>query len=315
MASLILRRLIILVPLLAIVSFVLFSLVVLIPGDAATTLAGGGDASVADIERIRSELGLDRPFLVQYGSWLWGVLHLDFGVSLDSGTPVAAELLARLPITLSLVVATMIVTIPLALGLGIWSGLRAGHGEDRAVLAGTSLAIAMPPFWVALLLVSLFAVVLRWLPPAGYTPFSEDPAGWLHRIVLPALALAAFPVAVLVRQLRGGLVDTMHKAFIRTAWAKGGSPRQVVLGHALKSAAMPAVTVLGLQVATLLGGSVVIEQVFTIPGIGSYLLNAINTQDLPAIQAVALVFVVTNVLVSLVVDLTYGVLNPKVRTS
>lgn len=315
MISLAIRRLLSVVPLLAIVSFALFSMVTLVPGDAATTLAGGADASAEDIARIRTGLGLDQPFLVQYGHWLADVVRLDFGHSLTSGQPVAQELLARIPVTVSLVMVTMMVTIPVSIALGLVSGLRAGHGDDRVVLAGTSLAIAMPPFWVALLLVSVFAVGLKWLPPAGYTPFGEDAVGWLERIILPAIALAAFPIAVLVRQLRGGLVETMGKAFVRTAWAKGGSARHVIVGHAVKSAAMPAVTVLGLQLATLMGGSVVIEQVFTIPGIGSYLLEAINTHDLPAIQAVALLFVLMNVVVNLAVDLTYGYLNPKVRAS
>ena len=315
MIGLVVRRLASLVPLLVIVSFALFGLVALVPGDAATTLAGGMNASTEDIERIRTSLGLDQPFLVQYGHWAWGVLHLDFGKSLQSGAPVAGELLDRIPVTLSLVLCTLILVVPITLGLGILGGLRAGRAEDRVVLIGTSLGIAMPSFWVALILVSVFAVTARWLPPAGYTPFTTDPSAWLQHMVLPAVALAAFPLAVLVRQLRGGLVETLYKPYVRTAWAKGGNSRQVVLGHALKSAAMPAVTVLGVQIATLLGGSVVIEQVFTVPGVGSYLLDAINTQDLPAIQAVALFYVIVNVVVSLLVDLTYGYLDPKVRAA
>jgi peptide/nickel transport system permease protein len=313
MTGLALRRLATVVPMLVIVSFLLFALVALVPGDAATTLAGGANASAEDIARVRTELGLDRPFLAQYADWAWGVLNLDLGTSLNSGAPVADEMLARIPVTLALVAATVVIVVPVALALGLLGGLRAGHGSDRLLLLGTTLGIAMPSFWVALLLV--FAVSLRWLPPAGYTALTDDPGGWLAHILLPAVALAAFPIAVLVRQLRGGLVETLGKAYVRTAWAKGGSVRQVVAGHALKGAAMPAMTVLGLQVATLLGGSVVIEQVFTVPGVGTYLLTAINTQDLPAVQAVALFFVVVNTALSLAVDLSYGLLDPKVRAS
>lgn len=313
--SMVVRRLIALIPLLIGVSIVIFSLVALVPGDPATTLAGGTDASFEDIQRIREELNLNDPFLVQYGKWLGDATRLEFGDSLYSGDPVTDEIGRALPATLGLVGATLVLIIPVSLILGLISGLRPGSATDRGVLTATSIGIAMPSFWVALFLVSWVAVRWKWLPPFGYTGLSDDPVEWAKRTILPAIALSTSAIAVLSRQLRGGIADTMRAPFIRTAWAKGGSSRQVIVGHALKNAALPSVTVLGLQTATLLGGSIIIEEIFTIPGLGSYLLQAISTVDLPAIQAVAMLYVLMNVAVNLVVDLAYGYLNPKVRTA
>jgi peptide/nickel transport system permease protein len=167
---------------------------------------------------------------------------------------------------------------------------------------------------VALLLVTLFAVQLRWLPPFGYTPFGEDPWQWFRHLILPGIALALTTAAVLSRQIRAGLADTMSSAFVRTAWAKGGNTRQVVVGHALKTSAIPAVTVLGLQIGGILAGAVIIEQIFSLPGLGTYLLGAVGNKDVPVILAAALLLVVVNMLASLSVDIAYGFLNPKVRT-
>jgi peptide/nickel transport system permease protein len=315
MLSFAMRRLLAIVPMLLIVSFVIFGLVTLIPGDAAVTLAGGIDAQPESVEQIRQELKLDEPFLVQYVDWLGGVVRLDFGDSLYSDEPIVDEVAERLPVTLGLAGLVFVLALAAALLFGITGGLRPGSLVDRVLLLLSSASISMPGFWVALLLVVIFAVELQWLPPFGYTEFAESPVEWFRRMILPASALALSTAAVVARQLRGGLADTMQSAFIRTAWAKGGSTRQVVVGHALKNSAIPAVTVLGLQVGVVLGGSVLIEQIFTIPGLGTYLLDAVNTQDLPAVQAVAVLFVIIQVGVSLVVDITYGFLNPKVRAA
>ncbi len=234
MIGLVVRRLAAMVPLLLFVSFVVFSLVTLVPGDAATTLAGGTDASVEDIEQIQAELNLDDPFIVQYGKWLGGAIHGDFGNSLLSGRPVWGELKRAIPPTLGLVAATLILVIPVALLLGLVSGLRPGSVRDKTVLTFTSASIAMPSFWVALLLVSLFAVRLQWLPPLGYESFFDGPWEWAKHMIMPAIALSVSAIAVVSRQLRGGLADTMSAPYIRTAWAKGGGSRQVIAGHALE---------------------------------------------------------------------------------
>lgn len=315
MLSLISRRLLALIPMLLIVTFIIFGLVTLIPGDAAVTLAGGVDAQPADIERVREGLDLDEPFLARYADWVGGVVRLDFGESLYSKAPISEELADRLPVTLGLAGLVLVFALAAALVVGIVGGLRPGSLLDRALLLLSSASISMPSFWVALLLVVFFAVQLQWLPPFGYTDFTDSPIEWLRGMILPASALALSTAAVLARQLRGGLADTMQSAFIRTAWAKGGTTRQVAVGHALKNSAIPAVTVLGLQATVILGGAVIIEQIFSIPGMGTYLLNAVNTQDLPAVQATAVLFVIIQVLISLAVDITYGYLNPKMRAT
>ena len=313
MLGMIARRLLTLIPVLLIVSFIVFSLTALIPGDAAQTLAGGPDAPPGAIEKIRHELELDRPFFVQYGHWLGNVVQGDLGTSLYSQKPITEEIAERLPVTFSLALITLLFAIPLALLFGVLGGLRPGGIFDRGLLVGTSLAIAMPSFLVGLLLISVFAVQLHWLPPFGYVQFGESPVEWFRHLILPATALALTTLAVLSRQLRAGLADTMDSAFVRTGWAKGGNTRQVVAGHALKTSAIPAVTVLGLQIGGILGGAVIIEQIFSLPGLGTYLLGAVDKRDIPVILATALLLVVINMIASLGVDITYGYLNPKVR--
>jgi peptide/nickel transport system permease protein len=308
------RRLLMILPVLLIVSFLTYSLTALIPGDAAQTLAGGPDASPEAIEEVRAELHLDEPFFAQYGDWLGGVVQGDLGTSLYSGQSISDEIAERLPVTFSLALLALALALPFALLIGIRGGLHPGGIFDRSSLVGTSIAIAMPSFWVGLLLVSLFAVTLKWLPPFGYVPFTENPWEWFRHLLLPAVALGLVVSAVLSRQVRAGLSDTMDSAFVRTGWAKGGNTRQVVTGHALKTSAIPAVTVLGLQIGALLGGAVIIEQIFSLPGLGKYLLGAVQQQDIPVVLASALLLVVINMLASLAVDVTYGYLNPKVRT-
>ena len=308
------RRLLVIVPVLLIVSFLTYSLTALIPGDAAQTLAGGPDAQAEDIQKVREELHLDEPFIAQYADWLGGVFQGDLGTSLYSGRPITDEIGERLPVTFSLALVALGLALPIALLVGVRGGLRPGGLFDRSSLVGTSIAIAVPSFWLALLLVSLFAVTLKWLPPFGYVKFTVDPWQWFRHLILPAISLGLVVSAVLSRQLRAGLSDTMDSAFVRTGWAKGGNTRRVVTGHALKTSAIPAVTVLGLQIGALLGGAVIIEQIFALPGLGTYLLGAVQQQDIPVVLAAALLLVVVNMLASLAVDITYGYLNPKVRT-
>ncbi|HEY8527580.1 MAG TPA: ABC transporter permease [Acidimicrobiales bacterium] len=315
MLGLVVRRLLVAIPMLLITSVLIFGLVVLIPGDAAVTLAGGPDAPPGAVEEVREELQLDEPLPAQYLDWLGGVVRLDFGDSLYSHEPITDELAERLPVTLGLAALVFGLAVPVALLVGVAGGLRPGSLLDRALMVGSGAFLAVPPFWIALVLVTLFAVRLGWLPPFGYVELRADPGEWFRRMIMPAAALALGMAAVLARQVRGGLADVMQAPYIRTAWAKGGSTRQVVVGHALKGSAMPAVTVLGLQVGVVLGSSVIIERIFTIPGLGTYLLEAVNAQDLPVVQGVALVFVVIHVVTSLLVDIAYGWLNPKVRAA
>jgi peptide/nickel transport system permease protein len=315
MSRLVARRLAMLVPVLLLVSFGVFMLLALVPGDPAVTLAGGTSASPDAIAHVRAQLHLNDPLLVQYGHWLGGVIHLDFGRSLITGIPVAHEISSRLPVTLSLVAAATVVALIVGVPLGIASGSRPGGAVDAGARLISSLGIAIPSFWLAVILVSVFAVHWRIFPPSGFTRLSASPGQWARDITLPAVALGLLVAASLARQLRAGIVDVLHANYIRTAWAKGASPRTVIVRHALQNAAIPAVTVLGVQIGYLLGGAVIIEQIFSIPGVGSYMLQAITSHDLPVVQGVTLVFVVFQTAMSLLVDVSYGFLNPKVRVT
>ena len=315
MGRLIVRRLVSVPPVLLVVSFAVFMLLELVPGNPAVTLAGGASATPAQIARVTQQLHLNEPVLEQYWHWLWGVLHLNFGTSLATGLPVSTQLASRFPVTLSLVIAASAVAIVVGVPLGIASGLRPNGAVDGGARVISSVGVAMPNFWLAVILVSVFAVKLKLFPSSGYTQPTSSFGQWAHDIVLPAVALGTAVAAALARQLRGAIVDVMDAAYVRTAWAKGISRSGVMYKHVLKNAAMPAVTVLGLQVGYLLGGAVIIEQIFSIPGLGTYMLQGITDHDLPVVQGVALLFVLFQMGMSLLVDISYGYLNPKVRVA
>jgi peptide/nickel transport system permease protein len=313
MRALILRRLLSLIPLLLLVSFGVFMLTALVPGDAAVTLAGGENATPERIAEVRQELHLDEPVLQQYGRWLGHAVQGDFGASLYSHVPVSEDIRHRLPITLGLMLATVVVGVAVGVPVGIASALRAGKAVDKASRVGTSLAVAIPSYWLGIELVVLFAVKLKVLPPSGYVGFAEDPLEWARHMVLPAVALGVWSAASLSRQLRSSLIDALDTRYVRTAWAKGSGTTRVVMGHAMKNAAIPVITVLGIQIAFLLGGTVIIEQIFSIPGLGPYFIRAVTSFDIPAVQGVAVVFVLVTVSLSLMVDIAYGFLDPRVR--
>lgn len=315
MARLIARRLSSLVPVLFLVSLVVYGLMALVPGDAAVQLAGGVDATEERIAEVRTELGLDDPFLVQYGRWLKGAVTFDFGESLVNGQSVSGDILNRLPVTASIAFGAMVVGLLVGVPAGIVAGMKAGTRLDRGLIFGTTLGIAVPNFWLAMVLILVFAVNLGWFPAIGFTRLTESPWDWLRSLVLPSLALGTFVAASVARQLRGELADVMQRSYVRTAWAKGGSARLVVGKHALKNAAIPAVTVVGLQMGGLIGGTVILEQIFSIPGLGTYLLQAITSSDMPVIMGVTTMFVLVYMVMSLLVDVAYGLLNPKVRVS
>ena len=315
MAALVARRLVALVPILLLVSFGVFFLVSLVPGDAAVTLAGGENATPQSIAQVRAQLHLNEPIVDQYGRWLSHAVRLDFGKSLEDGASVSSSLRSRIPVTLGLVVAATAVSLLIGVPLGIVSGLRPGGGADRASRLTASLGVAVPNFWLAVVLVALFAVHWHLLPPSGYGGLKASPLGWLRHMALPAISLGVASAAALARQLRAELVDVLDATYIRTAWAKGAPARRVVVKHALKNAAIPAVTILGLQVGYLLGGAVIVEQIFALPGLGTYFIRGVTSSDLPVIQGVTVVFVLGQLVMSLLVDLSYGLLNPKVRVS
>jgi peptide/nickel transport system permease protein len=320
MLRLVLRRLLVVVPTLLVITFLVFLLMQLDDTDPAFTAAGGTNATPEDIRETRAKLHLDDPLLSQYFRWVKGAVQLDFGHSYtqgggEEGKSVAEELGRRIPVTMSLIVAATVFALLFAVPLGIFSGLRPNGAVDRGSRVFASLAIAIPSFVLALLLKALFAVELKWLPPNGYEQFGDAPLEWLRFITLPAIALAVGIAAAVMRQLRGALVDELDTNHIRTSWAIGGGTRRVVGRHGLKNASIPAITILGLQVAVLVGGAVLVEQIFAIPGIGQHLLAAIISGDIPTIQGCVIVLVIVASVMSLVVDLAYAFLNPKVRVA
>jgi peptide/nickel transport system permease protein len=315
LSRLVLHRLLGLVPVLLIVSFAVFFLLALVPGDPAVTLAGGVNATPAEIARVRAELHLNEPLLVQYWHWLTAALRGNLGTSLSTGQSVAQQIDARFPVTFGLVVAAAIVSLIVGIPLGILSGLRPGGSIDVGARTFSTLGLAIPSFWLAVLLVSVFAVHWKIFPPTGYTAITASFTGWLKSIALPSVTLGLLLAATLARQLRAALIDTLESPYIRTEWAKGGTRRSVLLRHGLKNASMPVSTVFGVQIGYLLGGAVIVEQIFSIPGLGSYMLTGITEHDLPVVQGVAIVFVLFQMATSLLVDISYGYLNPRVRSS
>jgi peptide/nickel transport system permease protein len=312
------RRILITVPLLLVISLAVFSLVLLLPGDPALTLAGGIHAKASSVAGIRRQLHLNEGFFAQYGVWLNNLVHGNLGHSLYSpasvpGSQVATEIRIRFPVTLSIAVGGMVTAVLLGLPTGILAGLRPRSWADRIVTAVSSLGVAMPDFWLAMLLVILLAIRTHLLQPLGYTPFATSPGSWFGHLLMPWLALGFGGAATVARQIRGSLIDTLDQDYMRTAVAKGLKPTTIIVKHALKNAISPVVTIVGIQFGYLLGGTFIIENIFSLPGIGVYMIQAIGTKDLPVVQGIALLTAVAFVVVNLVVDILYAYLNPKVR--
>jgi len=315
MIRLILRRLLTVIPTLLVVTFGTFLLVKLAPTDPAVTAAGGIEATQADIARVREDLHLNDSFFSQYWRWLSNATTGDLGDSYITKRSVATDLENRLPVTLGLILAALIFALVIAVPLGILGGLRPNGVMDRIGRVYASLAISIPSYVVATLLVSYAAVEWDLAPPLGYTKFTQSPTEWRQFITLPAISLGLAISAAITRQLRAALVDELDTNHIRTGWAIGGAPPRVVGRHGLKNASLPAITIVGIQITALVGGTVIIEQIFSIPGIGTYLLGSIVSGDIPAIQGCVLVLSVIAIAMSLIVDILYALLNPKIRVA
>jgi peptide/nickel transport system permease protein len=311
----VIRRVLAVIPLLLIISFIVFAMSFVVPGDPARTLAGGERAPESRVIEVRHSLGLDRPVVNQYGHWLSRAVQGDLGTSLFKQVPVRTEIARRFPVTFSMALGALAVMILLGVPMGILAGTKPGSLGDRAVTLGTSASIAIPDFWLAMVLVVIFAVRLNVLPAIGYVPFTQSPLQWANHLLLPWIALGLAAAAPLARQLRGALIDTLDQDYIRTAGAKGLSERMIVGKHALKNAAIAPLTIVGISFAYLLGGTVILENIFSMPGLGQYFFLGLNTRDLPVIQGVTLVIAFTFVMLNLVVDLLYGYINPRVRLS
>lgn len=312
MFGLVVRRLVSIVPVVFIVSLMAFSLIHLVPGDAAVTVAGEY-ATEEQVELTRERLGLNDPLLVQYGKWAGGALTGDFGTSIFSSLPVAEAIISRAPVTLSLTAVALLIALVFGLTTGIVSGLRPHTVLDRLAGVGATIGIAMPSFWLGLVLVTVFALVNPWLPASGYVPLSEGFVPWLRHIIMPAVALGAATTAEVSRQTRSGVIDVMQQDYVRTAHSKGLPLRRIVGRHVLKNAALPVVTVFGTQASRLLGGAIVVEAIFGLPGLGTLVLNAVLQRDYPMVQGFVIFITLIVLLVNLLVDVSYGYFNPKVR--
>lgn len=299
---------------LLVVSLTVFGLSLLLPGDPAVTLAGEG-ATPAEVEQIRETLGMNGPWYVQYFTWLSRVMQGDLGSSLFLGAPVGELIVARLPVTLSLALVTILIAIVFGVLMGMLAAARRGRVIDKITTVLSTIGIAAPNFWLGLILLMVFSFSLRLFPAIGYTPFEEDPLDWFMHLVLPATALAGAIGAELQRQTRSSMSEVLSQDFVRTARSQGMSRGSVLWRRVLKNGAPPVVTTIGFQIAVLLGGSVVIEKVFTLPGLGSLAIEAVLTKDLPVLQGVVLINAVFVVVVNLLTDLAYVALNPKVRAS
>jgi peptide/nickel transport system permease protein len=312
MLSYILRRILATLPVMGIVALFVFSLLYIAPGDPAVMIAGD-QATPDDVERIRQGLGLDRPFLVQFASWLWHILHGDLGTSIFTNLPVAALIAQRIEPTLSLMSLTLVLTILVAVPLGVVAAWKAGSWIDRTIMAFAVFAFSLPVFVVGYVLAYVFALQFEWLPVQGYTPLSHGVWPWLQNLILPAVALGSVYTALIARITRASMLEVLQQDYVRTARAKGLDQHSILFVHALKNAAVPIVTVIGIGIALLIGGAVVTESVFAIPGLGRLTIDAILRRDYPVIQGIVLLFSFVYVLVNLLVDVTYTLVDPRIR--
>jgi peptide/nickel transport system permease protein len=308
------RRLLLTLPILFIVSVACFSLINLIPGDPATVILGP-EASEHAKEQMREQLGLNKPIVVQYVDWLGGVLHGDLGKSLVDGTPVSQLILQRLPVTLELALGTFLVSLTIAVVAGILSASKRGTWVDYVSTGFALGGISIPHFWLGMMFIIIFAVYLGWLPASGYVPFFEDPAANIAVMILPVLATGLRESAELMRMLRSSLLEELGSDYVRTAFSKGLSRRVVVIRHAVRNALIPFVTASGLQIAALLGGLVVTEQVFQLPGVGRLIVESILERDYTVVQGAVLTVTIIVILINVLVDLLYAVIDPRIALS
>lgn len=312
MFAYVVRRLFATIVVMAVVAFVVFLLLYLTPGDPAAILAGDA-ATSDDILRIRERLGLDDPFLERFGQWLWRLLQGDLGVSIFTNLPVTHLIAQRIEPTLSLMFCTLLVSVLVAVPLGVVAAARAGTWVDRAVMAFSVAGFSVPVFVIAYVLILVFSIELEWLPVQGYRPISEGIWEWARHLVLPSAALGTVYIALIARMTRASMLDVLAQDYVRTAQAKGLAPGAVLLRHALKNAAVPIATVVGIGIALLIGGAIVTETVFALPGIGRLTVDAILRRDYPIIQGVVLIFSAAYVLINLAVDLSYMLFDPRIR--
>lgn len=312
MAGYIARRVIQVLVVMLGVSIIVFAVIHLIPGDPVR-VALGTRFNQETYEALRARAGLDQPLVIQYFDWLGGALTGDLGVSFRSGEPVTSAIVERLPATLTLAFAALAVALLIALPLGVVSAVRSGRPVDYVATFVSQIGISIPDFWMGIMFILLFSLTLGWLPPSGYVSPVEDPVGWLQRLLMPAVTIGVVSGAILTRFVRSSVLDALGQDYTRTARSKGLRERVVISRHVLKNAMIPVVTVTGLQLATLLGGVIVVEIVFSWPGLGQLALVAVQRRDYPVLQGTVLLFALTFLLINLVVDLLYAYLDPRIK--
>ncbi|MCB1716490.1 MAG: ABC transporter permease [Candidatus Competibacteraceae bacterium] len=312
MTRYILQRLLSAIPVLLIVSLVSFLIIWLVPGDAASEMAGP-TASIEEIERVRQQMGLDRPFYQQLLQWYGQLLQGDLGHSFLLNRSVVTAIAERAPVTLSLTLLALFIMIVLGVSSGVLAAVRHNTWVDQSLMTLALLGMSLPDFWLGLVLIYSFAVLLGWLPTGGYIPFSEDMLGWLRTMTLPALTLAFTQMGLLARMTRSSMLEVLRQDYVRTARAKGLPEWLIIAKHAFANVLVPVVTVTGLSVGILLGGAVVIESVFSLPGIGRLIIGAILRRDIPVIQGGLLLTASAFVFVNIIVDILYAYLDPRVR--
>lgn len=318
MSTYVIRRLIQAVIVFFLVSILVFMVMRLLPGDPIYMLiskASAQSSTESQIDKLRHEYGLDRPMIVQYVDWLGGIFHGDLGVSIVNGRNVRQDILRRLPITLHLGLLALVISFILGVPAGVICAVRRGGWIDTIVTSLANIGITIPVFWLGVVLMYLFALKLKWLPVFGYTsPFTDF---WLNtkQIIMPVFCLAITNVAAIARQARSSMLEVMRQDYIRTAWSKGLKERAVILRHGLKNGLIPVIVLLGLGLSGIIGGSVLVETVFNVPGMGRLAVEAMGNQDYPVIQGVVLFFAAMVLLTNLIVDLSYGWFDPRVQYS
>lgn len=306
----IIKRILLMFLLLLGMSFIVFASLYLAPGDPATMVAGVS-ATEEDIARVRASLGLDKPFLVQYLIYLKNLFTLDLGTSYSTRQPILNEILVRLPNTLNLAFASMLLSILVGIPAGIITALKKDKLTDNVLTTASLMGISIPNFWLGTMLIYVFAVVLKWLPTGGMTHYFWTPTGF-RQVILPAIALSTATVASFTRIGRSAMLDVLQSDYIRTAKSKGLRPKTVILGHALRNALIPLITQFGTSFGGLLGGAIITEQVFVINGIGTYLIKGITNRDYPVVQSTVLVIAAMFILINLLVDILYSVIDPRI---
>jgi len=309
----VIRRVLFIIPVLFVVTAFVFGLVQLIPGDPAITYLGGAQLDPTRLAAVHRQLGLDQPLPVQYVKWLFHVAQGDFGRSLASGQPVLIELRNRVPVTLQIVGFAFVLSLLIAFPAGILSAVMRNRPPDTIVSFLAMVGVAIPDFWLALLLITLFAVKLHWLPPSGHANLLTDPLTALKLMILPGIALGSQMAAGTLRQVRSSTLEVLRQDYVRTAQAKGLAGRTVLLRHVTRNALLPVITVIGFQVPRLIGGAVIIETMFGIPGMGLIAVQSISTRDYLMVQGVVLITALVTLAVNLLTDLSYAVIDPRIR--